>query len=411
MSAPAPEPAPLSVPLSPSDGPALTRIAAWCREADHEQACLADLCRLVEQESPSDDKALLDATADLLLELLADRLGTPDRTVRHRDPELGDVVEAEYTGTTPSGPVVTVVGHYDTVWPAGTLDAWPFTVTDGHASGPGAFDMKAGLAQGMWALRALRELGLPRPTVRFVFNGDEETGSVISRPHIERATQDAAATLVLEPGGAWGIKAGRKGVGIFTLTVTGTEAHAGLDPAKGASAIHALADVIGQLVAAAAPERGTTINVGRISGGTARNVIAGEAHGLVDIRVTDQDEIRRMDQVLAGLAATDTRVTVTLGGGWNRPPMQPGPGSRKLFALADSVATHIRGPLAELFVGGGSDANFVSALGRPVLCGMGATGDGAHARHEHIVTGDMPDRTALTAGTLLRLAEEPLTGN
>ncbi|TXL85298.1 M20/M25/M40 family metallo-hydrolase [Streptomyces sp. IB2014 016-6] len=405
MSAPAPTPAPRS-----PEGPVLSRISSWCRTPEHQDGYLTDLRRLVEQESPSDEKKLLDATADLLLELLAERLGEPSRTVRHRHPELGDVVEAEYDGTV-TGAVVTVVGHYDTVWPAGTITDWPFTVTGTTASGPGVFDMKAGLAQGIWALRALRDLGLPRPTVRFVFNGDEETGSVVSRPLVERATEDAVATLVLEPGGEWGVKAGRKGVGIFNLTANGLEAHAGLDPAKGASAVHGLADVIGDLVAAADPERGTTVNVGRISGGTARNVIAGEATCLVDVRVSTQDEIERIDGVLAGLATGDPRVTLTVTGGWNRPPMRPGAAGRRLFALADSVATHIRGPLAELFVGGGSDANFIAALGRPVLCGMGATGDGAHARHEHVTVADLPDRVALTAGTLLGLAAEPLSGS
>lgn len=406
MSAPAPAPLPLPVP----DGPALARITAWCRDQDHQDGYLADLRRLVEHESPSDDKTLLDATADLLQELLTERLGEPSRTVRHRHPELGDVIEAEYEGIadgtgdgTVPGATATVVGHYDTVWPAGTAVDWPFTLSEGTASGPGVFDMKAGLAQGIWALRALRELGLPRPTVRFVFNGDEETGSVVSRPLIERATDDAAATLVLEPGGEWGIKSGRKGVGIFNITVKGLEAHAGLDPAKGASAVHGLADVIQSLVAAADLERGTSVNVGRISGGTARNVIAGEATCLVDVRVSTQAEIERIDQVLAGLVAKDPRVTVAVDGGWNRPPMLPGAGGRRLFALADGVATGIRGPLAELFVGGGSDANFVAALGRPVLCGMGATGDGAHARHEHVILADLPDRVALTAGTLLGL--------
>ncbi|MEV4969439.1 M20 family metallopeptidase [Streptomyces scopuliridis] len=395
------------------DGGALSRIASWCHDQGHRDGYLADLRRLVEQESPSDDKPLLDATAGLLLEMLSERLGEPGRTVRHRHPGLGDVIEAEYPGTatypgtttaTGSAPLVTVVGHYDTVWPAGTIADWPFTVTDGTASGPGAFDMKAGLAQGIWALRALHALGLPRPTVRFVFNGDEETGSAVSRPFIERATEGAAATLVLEPGGEWGIKAGRKGVGIFTVTAKGIEAHAGLDPAKGASAVHGLADVVRALVDAAAPARGTTVNVGRISGGTARNVIAGEASALIDVRVATEEETVRMDRVLAGLAATDPRVTVTVDGGWNRPPMLPGPAGRRLFALADAVATRIRAPLAELFVGGSSDANFVAALGRPVLCGMGATGDGAHARHEHVIVADLPDRVALTAGVLLGLA-------
>ncbi|NSC20823.1 M20 family metallopeptidase [Streptomyces albus subsp. chlorinus] len=408
MSESAPTPLPVPEPA------VLARVTAWCREQRYENGSdgyLADLRRLVEQESPSDDKPLLDATADLIQELLAERLGEPSRTVRHRHSEAGDVIEAEYRGsadgtggsTLPCG-TVTVVGHYDTVWPAGTAAGWPFTVGEKTASGPGVFDMKAGLAQGIWALRALRALGLPHPTVRFVFNGDEETGSVLSRPLVERATEDAAATLVLEPGGTWGIKSGRKGVGIFSVTVTGLEAHAGLDPAKGASAVHGVADVVRSLVDAADLERGTSVNVGRISGGTARNVIAGEASCLVDVRVSSHEEAERIDRVLAGLTARDPRVAVTVGGGWNRPPMLPGAGGRRLFALADGVAAGVRGPLEELFVGGGSDANFVAALGRPVLCGMGATGDGAHARHEHILLADIPDRIALTAGTLLGLA-------
>ncbi|MDT0342616.1 M20 family metallopeptidase [Streptomyces litchfieldiae] len=395
----------MAAPVPVPDYP-LARVASWCRDPHRLDAHLADLRRLVERESPSDDKRLLDSAADLVEELTAERLGPPSRAERHRDPALGDVLVAEYAGTPGAADrTVTVVGHYDTVWPAGTTALRPFRVADGRAWGPGVFDMKAGLTQGLWALRALRELELPRPTVRFVFNGDEETGSVASRPHIERATDDAVATLVLEPGGVWGIKAGRKGVGIFTITATGVEAHAGLDPAKGASAVHGLSDVIQELVAAADPERGTTVNVGRISGGTARNVIAGEASCLIDIRVATQAETDRMDGVLAGLRAADPRVVIALDGEWNRPPMRPGAGGRRLFALADEVAAALRGPLAELHVGGGSDANFVAALGRPVLCGMGATGDGAHARHEHVLVDDIPDRTALTAGTLLRLAE------
>ncbi|MGW7293109.1 M20 family metallopeptidase [Streptomyces xiamenensis] len=380
----------------------LDRIARWTR--DHLDDQLTDLRRLVERESPSDDKPLLDAAADDLYALLTERLGEPDRTRRHRQDGLGDIIEAEYTGAGAAPALVTVVGHYDTVWPAGTLAELPFAVRDGKVTGPGVFDMKAGLAQGVWALRALRALDLPRPTVRFVLNGDEELGSPLSRPFIERGTEDAVATLVLEPGGEWGIKAGRKGIGIFTVTAAGVEAHAGLDPTKGASAVHGLAEVVGQLTAAADLERGTSVNIGMISGGTARNVIAGRAECLIDIRVTDRAEAERMDTVLAGLYATDPRVTLTVSGEWNRPPMTPGPAGRELFALADAVATAIRGPLAELHVGGGSDANYVAALGRPVLCGMGATGDGAHARHEHVIAADIPDRTAVTAGTLLRLA-------
>ncbi|MEU1802415.1 M20/M25/M40 family metallo-hydrolase [Streptomyces sp. NPDC019937] len=141
-----------------------------------------------------------------------------------------------------------------------------------------------------------------------------------------------------------------------------------------------------------------------MSGGTARNVAAGEASCLIDLRVSTRAETDRMDRVLAGLHATDPRVAIAVEGHWSRPPMRPDAAADRLFAVADEAPAHLRAPLAPLHVGGGSDANFVAALGRPVLCGMGGTGDGAHARHERVLLDDLPDRTALTTGTLLRLA-------
>ncbi|MFC3994563.1 M20 family metallopeptidase [Nocardiopsis sediminis] len=382
--------------------PHTAALATWLGE--HRAGILDDIRTLVERESPSADKALLDAAADHLTAWLPERLGaTPAETVRRRAEDHGDVVETVITGTTPT--TVLLVGHYDTVWPAGTIEGWPFTVNGDTATGPGVFDMKSGIVQGVWALRALRELGLPRPTVRFLFNGDEELGSAWSRPHVERASAGVAATIVTEPGGGWAAKTHRKGTGIFTVTAEGVESHAGLDPARGASAIHGLSDAVQTLVDAADLDRGTSVNIGTITGGTARNVIAGHASCLIDIRVTDTAEMERLDKVFAALRPRDARVRLTVGGGWNRPPMTPGAESRRLFEIADTVATDLRGPLGQPHVGGGSDANFIAALGRPVLCGMGAMGDGAHARHEHITVPDIPDRTALLAGTLLRLAE------
>ncbi|WP_030831247.1 M20 family metallopeptidase [Streptomyces hygroscopicus] len=375
-------------------------LASWTRT--HLDDLLADLSALVGLESPSTDKALLDTTAASIRSWVEDRLGPPAEWIRHEQPEHGDVLTATYPGT-PGKPVL-LICHYDTVWPAGTLAEWPFTVEHGTARGPGVYDMKAGLVTGVWALRALRALGLPHPTVTFVFTGDEELGSPMSRPLIEDAARDCAAALVLEPGVGWDIKTERKGVGTFHLTATGIESHAGNDPAAGASAVHALAELVTRLAAAADPDAGTTINIGTFNGGTARNVVAGRAHCLVDVRVSRQDEADRVDEVLAALRPSDPRVEVRVGGEWNRPAMRLTPASEALFGLADEVATELRGPLEPISVGGGSDANFIAALGVPVLDGLGCSGAGPHARHEHVIVDDIPDRVALVAGLLHRMA-------
>jgi glutamate carboxypeptidase len=374
-------------------------LSTWCHERLDEP--LADLAALVGHESPSDGKALLDTTADWIEGWLHDRLGPPTGWTRHVQDGYGDVLEATYPGS-PGKPVL-LIGHYDTVWPEGTLADRPFTVHDGKASGPGVYDMKAGLVTGVWALRALRALNLTHPPVTFLFNGDEELGSPVSRRHIEAAARGCAAALVLEPGIGWDVKTERKGVGTFTVSATGVESHAGNEPADGASAVHALAELVGHLAAAADPGAGTTINVGTIEGGTARNVIAGRARCLVDVRITRQAEADRVDRVLRELRPADPRVTVTIGGAWSRPPLRLTPESKTLFDLADDVAGALRGPLEPISVGGGSDANFLAPLGVPVLDGLGSSGAGAHARHEHVLVDHVPDRIALVAGLLTRL--------
>ena len=377
----------------------LSGLASWIDE--HNSELIADLRTLVERETPSGDKELLDAMADLLTGWLPERLG-PVVIGRHRLAQHGDVLDVVVPGD--CADAVLIVCHYDTVWPVGTLAAWPFSVDGNRATGPGVFDMKFGIAQSVWAVRALQRLELPRPTVRFLLTGDEEIGSPVSRPHIERAATHAIATFVTEPGGAgWAVKTERKGTGDFTITVSGVEAHAGLEPTRGASAIHALAGVIRQLLDAADPSRGTTVNVGLISGGSARNVVAGHAECRVDVRIADPTEIPRMDRVFDRLQPSDPRVRLRISGGWRRPPMVPTPASHELFELVDGVARHLRGPLAHPPVGGASDANLIAAIGRPVICGMGATGGGAHARDEHIMLGDITDRTALLAGAIYRL--------
>ncbi|NKQ53651.1 M20 family metallopeptidase [Amycolatopsis sp. K13G38] len=361
-----------------------------------------DLRALVGLETPSHDKALLDAGLTAIHRWLADRLGTPGELHRHDGGGHGDVLEVTYPGTT--GEVVLLLCHYDTVWPEGTLAQWPFEVSGTRASGPGAFDMKLGLVQAVWGLRCVRKLGLPAPTVKLLLTGDEEIGSPAGRPHIERVSEGARATLVFEASLGGALKTGRKGVGLFDVTVRGIEAHAGLEPDAGVSAIHQLAGLVPRIAGLADPAAGTTVNVGLIAGGTGRNVVAGEATCGIDVRVGLTDEVARLDAAFAALAPSDPRARVSVRGEWNRPPMVPNPASERLFKIAHGVAADLGLTLGEVSVGGASDANFVSALGRPVLDGLGAVGAGAHARHEHVLLDHVPVRTALLAGLLTALA-------
>ncbi|MBL1101546.1 M20 family metallopeptidase [Streptomyces coffeae] len=380
----------------------ISDIAAPTRQALPEM--IKDLRTLVELETPSNDKGLLDAGLAVISRWLVERLGEPDESEHHDGGPYGDVLAITYRGTAPG--TVLLLCHYDTVWPAGTLAEWPFEVVDGRASGPGVFDMKTGIVQAVWALRLLRELRLPHPSVRLLLNGDEEIGSPASRPHIERLSEDALATLVFEASLDGALKTSRKGVGLFDMTVQGIESHAGLDPSAGASAIHALAEVVSHITGLGSPERGTTVNVGLISGGTGRNVVAAQASCGIDIRIAEPAETARIDAALSALTPSDPRVRLTLSGRWNRPPMVPNDASRQLFKQAHDVAAEQGWALEETAVGGSSDGNFVSGLGRPVLDGLGALGSGAHARHEYTLLAPIPARTALAVGLLRALASD-----
>jgi len=386
--------------------------ALTARAQDVSSEIVTDILTLVRQETGSYDLAALAEGLDLLRELAVHRLGHPDHEHRYPGGECGDTLTLTYTGTG-SGHVM-LVGHYDTVWPTGTLADWEQPEPDGDGrvrlSAPGIFDMKTGLAQGIWALKLARETGTVLPTVTFLFNGDEEIGSLSSRPVIEEVAQKADVTLVLEPTAHGAVKTGRKGTGIFEVTVTGVEAHAGLAPQDGASAITALSEFVVAAAGVAAPDKGTTINTGLIKGGSATNVVAGRATASVDIRVSSQAEQDRVDAELDAIDVSDPRVRVKVDHAWNRPPMTLNAASAPLLDLAREVAREQgRAELPTAAVGGASDANFVAALGLPVLCGMGAVGDGAHAQGEFVYPDTVPAQTALVAGLLTRLAN-PLRG-
>ncbi|NSC19932.1 M20 family metallopeptidase [Streptomyces albus subsp. chlorinus] len=371
----------------------------------HRAQLLDDVLDLVGRETPSDDPVLLDRGLARIERWITDTLGEPQRRSRTDGGPYGDALTLEFPGVG-SAPVV-LLGHYDTVWQAGTLAEWPCAVDGDRASGPGIFDMKAGLVQAVWALRALDATGHRRPPVRLVLNGDEEIGSPASRPVIERACAGAAAVLVFEGSADGALKTSRKGVGIFDVTVTGREAHAGLDPEKGVSAIDEMARATLKLHALADPAAGTTVNVGLVRGGSAINVVAGQATARVDVRVASQAEADRVDRALARLEPHDPRAAITVTGEWNRPVMERTPAIIAMAGLARAAAAELGADLAEVAVGGASDGNFAAATGVPVLDGIGAVGDGAHARDEHVSVAALTERSAIAAAVLAAFPKGP----
>ncbi len=390
----------------------MPELRSWV--SGHRAEMLDDLATFVGIETPSTERGLLEAGLAWIDDLLQARLGSPSASRTVEGGDHGDVRLNDYAGRGAGrghGPgtarPVLLMCHYDTVWPAGTLSGWPFRVDGDRATGPGVFDMKAGLVQAVWALRALDAAGLARPPVRLLLNGDEELGSPFSRPVIEREARLASCALVFEASAGGALKTERKGVGVFGLEFTGVEAHSGLDPEKGASAVDELARAVLALHRLTDLSAGTSVNVGTVTGGTRANVVAGSARAVVDIRVSTFQEAARVDAALAALRPHDSRVALRVTGGWNRPVMERGPATARLFALARDLAAQMGVDLRECSVGGASDGNFAAAAGTPVLDGFGAVGDGAHSRREHISVEGMIERTALAAALIHTLTTPP----
>jgi glutamate carboxypeptidase len=376
----------------------------------HRDELVQDLTDYVSHETPSDDKNLLIKGLDWVETWLTSRLGEPAERRLVEGGNFGDTVVLDYpsgdSGNAAAGvPWVTALCHYDTVWSTGTLGDWPASVDGDVFTGPGAFDMKAGLVQLVWALKGCQELNLIRPGVRLVLNGDEEVGSPASRAVIEAEVVRGNAVLVFEASAGGALKTARKGVGIFQVQAHGEEVHAGLNPEDGASAIDEIARVVLQLHAATDLDLGTSVNVGILHGGTRTNVKAGNATADVDVRVASDSEVERINRVLSSLQAVNPRAEITVSGAWNRPVMPRSGQTATLFALAAEVAGAQGFELQETSVGGASDGNFAAALGLPVLDGLGAVGAGAHARNEWVSIAGMVERAALAAGILTRLAD------
>ena len=353
---------------------------------------LEHLEALVAVESPSLDLAATAAAAqaadDLVLELLGSRC--------ERFEDAGRV-HLCWSGGGPT--TVVLVTHVDTVWPLGTYARWPFSVDGDVATGPGAFDMKAGLVQGLHALSLLPDL----TGVRVLITTDEEVGSPSSRALIEKAAHGARAALVLEPSAAGALKSARKGVSMYELVVSGRAAHAGLEPEKGVNAGLELAHQLLALEVLADPAAGTTVTPTLLSAGTTTNTVPARATVAIDVRVPDVAEQSRVDVALRAARPTLPGASLELLGGPNRPPL-PLSSSAELLDRARRLADGLGLPaLRDVAVGGGSDGNFTAGIGIPTLDGLGAVGDGAHAEGEHVVISAMPERAALVAALVAEL--------
>lgn len=365
----------------------------------HEQT-LGCLKQLVERESPSNDKAAVDRLIDYLQGEIESRGGVVGR---RKQPEFGDVLVARFASgdQTP----LLVMTHVDTVWPVGTIERLPWRIEGNHAFGPGIYDMKASAAMMLTALDVVRELGLQTRPITWIINTDEEVGSPVSRPMLEDLAKECELVLCLEPpvppDGA--LKTERKGVGMFTMTIEGRASHAGADHRAGISAVEELARQIQWLHGLTDYDRGTTVNVGVISGGTKRNVVAARAEALIDLRVTSMAEADKLVPMILNAQPSVSGTKITVEGELNRPPMERTEAIAANFQRAREIGRTIGLDLKEASTGGGSDGNFTAAIGVPTLDGLGCNGDGAHADDEHIEVDKIDERAALIAALLVNL--------
>lgn len=381
------------------NSPAPTEQIAYFRS---QQAQIVDtIQQIVEIESPTDVKAAVDR----LTTVLASRFGEIGGKVKiHHQEKAGNHLQIDFPGAIKGAKPVLLLGHTDTVYPIGTISKMKYRVAKGRVFGPGVLDMKGGIALALHVLEAMllwHKKRLPR-AVTVLLVSDEETGSASSRALTEALAGRSEAVFVLEPGSGLNgaVKTARKGVGGYTLQVSGKAAHSGLDFEKGQSAVIELVRQILELSSFSDFNRGITLNVGKISGGTRVNVVPAEASAALDLRVATLADAAAMHRRIHSLKAFNPHCQIAITGEINRPPMQRTAAIAALYEKARSIAGELGFELEEAAVGGGSDGNFTAALGVPTLDGLGAVGEGAHAVHESIVVSELPKRAALLAGIL-----------
>ncbi len=363
---------------------------------DQRGEMVSFLTRLIEAESPS-----MDANSqEPVFSLLSASFERMQYNVEHvHGIKSGGHLLARPTNYEKDTLGQIMIGHSDTVWPVGSIQNMPVSIDGNRLRGPGVYDMKAGLAQIVFSLKALADLNLKPALPPIVFvNSDEEIGSAESTPHIIELAKRAKRAFILEPsfGPTGKLKTARKGVGRFTITILGKSAHAGLEPEKGVSSILELSFLIQKLFSLNDPDQGITVNVGKIDGGTRANVIASMSKALVDVRVPTRDLARQVEAAIYDLKPTTPGVQLKIEGRIGRPPLEPTPRNQALWETARDLGHSLNLELEQAQAGGGSDGNTTS-LYTATLDGLGAVGDGAHADHEFIYIDRWIERCVLLA--------------
>ncbi|MGZ8836241.1 MAG: M20 family metallopeptidase [Pyrinomonadaceae bacterium] len=372
--------------------------------AAQQDNLLAFTRALVETESPSGDEAGSRDVVSLLVDQ-AKTIAAVNSVERIAVPGFGEHVRINaFADGNQERPIV-LLGHTDTVHPRGSIKERPWRTDENRVYGPGIFDMKSSCALALELLRGFEATNTrPSRPITLLFMCDEESGSVHGRSVVEAEARKAHAVLVLEPSAGGGrVKTGRKGTGMFTIEVHGRAAHAGLDPEKGVNAVLELARQTVRLHELNDPANGTNVTVTILNGGTASNVVPALATAEVDMRFTSVDLGVAVEGDVLNLKPFDARAQIVVTGGINRPPLERTPKVAELYELARGIAAKLDFELGETSVGGGSDGNFVGALGVAVLDGLGIEGDGAHAAHEHIIVDNIATRGAMLAGLIASL--------
>ncbi len=372
----------------------------------HREAMTEVLGELVLLESPSHEREAVNMVADYLARAFGDQGADVERIPQTA---FGDHLRVTW-GDGPGQ--ILLLGHMDTVWPLGEVEERPFLVAREDSTGifkgtgPGTFDMKGGLVVGLYALTALRELGLtPNHRLVYLCNSDEECGSPTSRRYIEEEARRSDFVLVLEPSREDALVTWRKGIGRFEVEIQGLASHAGAAHDRGVSAVEELAYQILRLEEMTDYERGTTVNVGVVQGGSKVNVRPASAWAEIDLRVTTPEEGQRMTKAIRGLRPRNRDAALIISGRMNRPPWEASPEGQKLFERAREVGKRLDMDLWPAGTGGGSDGNFTAALGIPTLDGLGVVGNDAHAVTEWVDVASLPRRAALLAELLLDLGQ------
>ena len=372
----------------------------------NRQPKTCDLIReMVDIESPSYDHAARRRVVNLIEERLLVNLPAQSSEKIFAEGYGEHLLIRAYPQPANKKPIL-ILGHTDTVHPKGSKERNPTRIESGRLYGCGTFDMKANIALLVEIFGAIREFDLrPANPLTILLTCDEEVGSPTGRVLVETEAAASEKCLVFEPSKDGMAKTGRKGGGIYRLSAHGIAAHAGLDPEKGSSAILEISRQVERLQAMNDFEKGTTVNVGTIEGGTVSNVIPEHASCEIDVRFNTVAEAHRIENEIINLQAFDQRATIDIVGRINRPPLERTARVLKLYEEARLLAATFDYELGETQVGGGSDGNLVDAIGVPVLDGLGVSGDGAHTMHEYISIEDIPLRATLL--TLLLLNEKP----